>query len=230
MTDRTRIQLIGFDADDTLWDNASLFVEAEKSYSRLLAPYMDADELHRCLLATETRNMPWYGYGVMAYTLSLIENAVQVSGHRLKAEETEAILEIGRGLLAHPVRLTEGASEVLPLLQRRYRLVLITKGDLLDQERKLEASGLKPCFDHIEIVSEKGEENYLRILRRLQVEPEHFLMVGNSLKSDVSPVLNIGAQAIHCDFGEPWEFERGSRPEADFMAITHLKQLIDILL
>ena len=223
------IRLIGFDADDTLWENARYFVEAEREYARLLAPWAQADEVHRRLVATETRNMEWYGYGAMAYTLSLVENAVSLTKGQVSAQVLGQVVELGRAILAHPLELKPDVERVLPLLRSRYRLIMITKGDMLDQERKLSRSGLTPCFHHIEIVTEKHTANYRRILRQLDVRPEEFLMVGNSVKSDIAPVLEIGAQAVLVGDGKVWEFERTERPSREFRQISRLGELLSLL-
>lgn len=223
------IQLIGFDADDTLWLNSIYFIRAEKALAEILSPYIDAENLHRRLVAIEAKNMPWYGYGVMAYTLSLMETALQVSEHRLSGEDMEKILNIGQKMLAQEVQLYAGVKETLAKLSKHYPLILITKGDMLDQERKLKKSGLQPYFDHIEIVTEKHPEQYREILSRLHVSPEHFLMVGNSYKSDIIPVLEIGAQAIHTKDDSVWEWEKRDCPDNFFHEIEQLPELLDLL-
>lgn len=223
------IQLIGFDADDTLWLNSVYFIRAEQALADILSPYIDAEGLHRELTAIEAKNMPWYGYGVMAYTLSLMECALKVSQHRLPGKEMEKILEIGRGMLAQEVELYPSVSETLSVLSRHYPLILITKGDMLDQERKLRKSGLQDYFDHIEIVTEKHPKQYREILSRLRISPEHFLMVGNSYKSDIIPVLEIGAQAIHTKDDSVWEWEKQACPEDFFHEITQLSEILPLL-
>lgn len=227
--DLSEIRLIGFDADDTLWRNSVYFVQAEQKLADLLKPWLSAQELHPRLVATETANMPWYGYGVMAYTLSLIETAARESRYEIPACDVEKILEIGKWMLGHPVELYDGVRQVLPVLQRHYRLVLVTKGDMLDQQRKLQKSGLAPYFDHIEIVSEKNEDNYRDLMGRLRVESREFLMVGNSLKSDIAPVLAIGGQAVHINTDNIWEYERAEKPTLPYLEIDRMDQLLLLL-
>ena len=223
------IQLIGFDADDTLWLNSVYFIRAEKALAEILSPYIDADSLHRELTAIEAKNMPWYGYGVMAYTLSLMECALTVSQHRLPGKDMEKILEIGRKMLAQDIELYPSVRETLACLSEHYPLILITKGDMLDQERKLHKSGLQAYFDHIEIVTEKHPKQYQEILSRLRISPEHFLMVGNSYKSDIIPVLEIGAQAIHTKDDSVWEWEKRACPDNFFHEITQLSEMLPLL-
>lgn len=225
----SNIQLIGFDADDTLWLNSVYFIRAEKALAHLLSHYADAQEVHRRLVEIEAKNMPWYGYGVMAYTLSLMECAIKVSQGKIAADDMQSILELGKNMLAQEIELYPSVRETLARLSEHYPLILITKGDMLDQERKLRKSGLQAYFDHIEIVTEKHPEQYLEILSRLHVAPEHFLMVGNSYKSDIIPVLEIGGQAIHTHDDSVWEWEKRDCP-ADFRhEVGCLAEILSIL-
>jgi putative hydrolase of the HAD superfamily len=224
-----RIKVIGFDADDTLWANSSYFQEAEDEFIRLLAPYLGKKDLTRELYRTEMQNMEWYGYGVMAYTLSLIETALRVSDHQVPAVVISQLVELGRSLLSKPIELFPGVPDILPLLHDRYRLIVVTKGDLLDQERKLEKSGLLPYFHHVEVVSEKHESNYLHLINSMDVKPEEFLMVGNSLKSDILPVLAIGGQAVHVPFHGVWQHELAEKPDTPYIEISSLLDLPLIL-
>lgn len=223
------IKVIGFDADDTLWANGSYFREAEVSFCALLSDYMPEKELSTALFSTEMKNMEWYGYGAMAYTLSLIETAIRISRGKVPAPVIGEILELGRALLSKPVDLFPGVNEILPFLQDRYRLIVVTKGDLLDQERKLEKSGLLPYFHHIEVVSEKRESNYLHLINALDIQPEEFLMVGNSLKSDVLPVLAIGGKAVHVPFHTVWQHESAEKPATPYIEIESLLDLPGVL-
>src|SRR5687768_8075131 len=188
----TRELVIGFDADDTLWHNESIFEKTHERYRALLAHYHDAATVDRTLFATEMRNLELYGYGVKGFTLSAIETAIELTGGKIRAEEIRQLIELGREMLAHPVELLEGVPETLGRLAPQHRLLVITKGDLLDQERKLEKSGLAAHFERVEIVSEKNKLTYAAIFRRHGITPERFLMVGNSLKSDILPVLELG--------------------------------------
>jgi putative hydrolase of the HAD superfamily len=223
------IKVIGFDADDTLWVNGSYFSDAEASFCALLSGFMSEKELSKELFQTEMKNMEWYGYGAMAYTLSLIETAIRVSHGKVSAKVIGEIVEIGRSILDHPIELFPGVNEILPILQDKFRLIVITKGDLLDQERKLEKSGLLPFFHHIEVVTEKRESNYLKLIKTLDIQPSEFLMVGNSLKSDILPVLAIGAKAVFVPFHTVWQHETAEKPTTPFLEIDSLLELPALL-
>ena len=223
------IKVIGFDADDTLWVNGSFFKETESYFCSLMSDYIDAESLLRELYNTEMKNLDWYGYGAMAFTLSLIETAVKVSDNCVSADIINKILEAGRDILAKPVTLHSGVSEVLPGLSPDYKLIVVTKGDLLDQERKLAKSGLLPFFDHIEILSEKHEANYLRLLKTLNIRPDEFLMVGNSFKSDISPVLETGGMAVYIPCDDVWQHELSGKPDSHFFEISSMSELPSLL-
>ena len=184
--------VVGLDADDTLWHNEIIFERVHEQYRALLAHYHDAATVDRTLFATEMRNLDLYGYGVKGFTLSAIETAIELTKGKIPAAEIQELLALGRGMLAHPVELLEGVAETIGEISRAHRLLLITKGDLRDQERKLAKSGLLAHFHHVEIVSEKDEGSYASILRRHTIDPQRFLMVGNSIKSDILPVLALG--------------------------------------
>jgi len=219
---------IGFDADDTLWHNEVIFEQTHERYRALLARYHDAGKVDRTLLSTEMRNLELYGYGIKGFMLSAIETAIELTAGRISAGEIRQLIELGRGMLAHPVDLLDGAAETLTKLSARYRLVLITKGDLRDQERKLAKSGLAGNFQHIEIVSEKDAAAYRRLFSRLGIEPARFLMVGNSLKSDILPVLELGGAGVHIPYHLTWAAERAEQP-ADhagrLYTVRHLRDL-----
>jgi putative hydrolase of the HAD superfamily len=204
----TRFELIGLDADDTLWHSEDSFLEVENRYVDLLAPYVaDGVDIRGALRATEQRHLPISGYGVKAFTLSLVECAVTVTQGKVPAPVVGDVLALGMGMLTEPVRLLDGVAEVLADLGRDHRLVLITKGDLVHQTRKLEESGLSHHFSHIDIVMEKDEATYRRILTDLDVAPPRFCMIGNSVRSDVLPVLAIGGAAVHVAYHITWEHE-----------------------
>lgn len=203
------IRIIGFDADDTLWHNESIFDRAQQRYRALLAKYHPADEVNRILYQTEMRNLPLYGYGVKGFMLSAAETAIELTKGAISAEEIRAILALGQEMLAHPVELLPGVAEIVPALARDYRLLLITKGDLHHQERKIAASGLAPHFSAIEILSEKDGPAYSRLLRRHGVAIEDFVMVGNSVKSDIVPVLELGGAGVHVPYHITWQHELG---------------------
>jgi putative hydrolase of the HAD superfamily len=223
------IKVIGFDADDTLWENGVHFKEMENRCCQLMASYVTANEMSRLLYLIEQRNLEWYGYGVMAFTLSLIEASVEASAGRVPASVIQAILNLGREVLGRPVQLLSGVEQVLPRLQPRYRLIVVTKGDLLDQERKLSASGLLPFFHHIEVVTEKHVSNYSRLLERLDIRPQEFLMVGNSLRSDIVPVLVLGAKAVHIPQPEVWAHENAAIPKQPYFTLRTMDDLPGLL-
>jgi putative hydrolase of the HAD superfamily len=204
----SNIKVIGFDADDTLWVNEPFFRESERRFCGILKPYVPEETANAELFKTEMRNMPLYGYGAKAFILSLIETAVRISGNKITANEIQQIIDLGKEQLNRPVVLLDGAENVLRSLQSHYRLILATKGDLLDQERKLEKSGLAPYFHHIEIMSDKQPENYRKLIKHLDIAPNEFVMIGNSVKSDILPVLEIGGKAIHVPFEITWEHEQ----------------------
>lgn len=203
---------IGFDADDTLWHNESIFEATHERYRALLAGYHDAATVDRTLFATEMRNLALYGYGIKGFTLSAIETAIQLTDGKISPTEISQLIKLGQEMLDHPVNVFDGVADVLAQLQPTYRLVLITKGDLRDQERKVAKSGLGRHFHEIEILSEKDTTTYQRIFVRHGIEPERFLMVGNSLKSDIIPVLNLGGAGVHIPYHLTWGAERAEEP------------------
>jgi len=204
----TNIKTIAFDADDTLWVNEPYFRKAEDQFCALMEDYLPKHSSHKELFAIEIKNLPLYGYGIKAFTLSMIEAAMSISNKTIDLLAIEKMMAIGREMLEAPVELIDGVEEVLKALQGKYRLVLATKGDLLDQERKLEKSGLADYFHHIEIMSEKKVPNYQKLIQHLAISPNQFLMIGNSLKSDVLPVLELGGHAFHVPFHTTWAYEQ----------------------
>ena len=201
------ITTIGLDADDTLWHNETIFEDVHQKYRALLARWHDAAAVDRALFATEMRNLELFGYGVKAFTLSAIETAIELTGGKISGEELRALLDHAKHMLAHPVELLEGVAEAVPALAATHRLIVITKGDLRDQERKIVKSGLAAHFHGVEIVSEKDPATYAEILRRHAVSPDRFLMAGNSLKSDILPVLDLGGHAVHVPYPLTWGHE-----------------------
>jgi len=226
------VRVIAFDADDTLWHNEIIFERVHERYRELLAHYHDTATVDRTLFATEMRNLELYGYGVKGFTLSAIETAIELTEGKISAEEIRILLQQGQAMLRHPVELLDHVAATLPALAERYELWLITKGDLRDQERKLEKSGLREYFRVVEIVSEKDDATYATILQKRNAKPAEFLMVGNSLKSDILPVLALGACAAHVPYHLTWEHERSTTlPVAPgrFFALTHLGELPPLL-
>jgi putative hydrolase of the HAD superfamily len=203
-----KLKIIAFDADDTLWHNEAYFQEIEHKFCSLLTNYLPAHTLSRELLQTEVKNLSLYGYGIKGFILSMIETSLRVSDKTIPIEIIEKIIGYGKELLAKPVDLIEDVEHVLNELKSKYRLVLATKGDLLDQHRKLHKSGLGPYFHHIEIMTEKAEEDYHKLMKRLDIQPHEFVMVGNSLKSDILPVLQIGGHGFHIPYHTTWEHEK----------------------
>lgn len=201
-------KVIAFDADDTLFINEPYFDEAEEKFCALLSDYLSRQGLSQALFQTQISNLPLYGYGIKGYILSMVQTAYVVSNHTVSTKVIEKIIEIGKDLLQKPILLLDGIEETLQQLHGKYKLVVATKGDLKDQHRKLHLSGLGPFFHHIEVMSEKEELDYEKLLKRLEIEPDEFLMIGNSLKSDVLPVLNIGGTAVHVPFHTTWAHER----------------------
>lgn len=228
------ITTIGFDADDTLWHNESIFEDAHRRYCELLARWHDAATVERTLFATEMRNLELFGYGIKSHALSSIETAIALTEGAISAEEIRAILGLAKGMLEHPVELLDGVAEVVPALAQKHRLVLITKGDLRDQERKVRKSGLEPHFAHVEIISEKNTTIYRRIFDRHGIAPEEFLMVGNSIKSDILPVLDLGGRGVYVPYRITWQAERadppsGANAEGRFFQISNLRELPALL-
>ena len=200
--------LIAFDADDTLWHSEGVFVVSQEMFRSLLEPYVDNGvDLDARLAETELRNLAHFGYGVKGFTLSMIETAIEVTDGRVTAREIGELVERGKDMMAHPVELLPGVAETLAFLSPRYHLALISKGDLLHQEQKLARSGLAELFDDVEILSEKDEAAYRRVLRRFGIEPSRFLMVGNSVRSDILPVLALGGHAVHIPHEHLWAHE-----------------------
>ena len=225
--DLSQITAIGFDADDTLWVNETYFRKTEEAFGLLLSGYETPNQIDQLLFLKEMENLPKYGYGIKGFVLSMIECALEVSQGKISPGHLNQILQWGKEMIEHPVELLPGVPEVLEKLSKTHRLLVLTKGDLLDQERKLERSGLDPFFHHVEVLSDKQPSNYKRLLDHLEIDPKNFLMVGNSIKSDILPVLQIGAHAIHIPFHTTWQHEIVS-PSADDTFIT-LDQMLDLL-
>lgn len=199
--------LIAFDADDTLWHSEVLYLGTQDRFKQLLAPYHSAEWIDKQLYATEMRNLNVFGYGVKGFTLSMIETAIELTEGRIRGAEIQSIIDMAREMLQAEVRLLDGVAETIAALAPRYPLMIITKGDLFDQETKIARSGLGQHFQHVEVVSDKTEASYAALLRRHQVPPERFLMIGNSLRSDILPVVRLGGQAIYIPYHLTWAHE-----------------------
>ncbi|MFN3823265.1 MAG: HAD family hydrolase [Pseudorhodobacter sp.] len=207
------IRMVGFDADDTLWQNEAFFQLTQARFTALLADHADPDHLAERLLEAERRNLGHYGFGVKGFVLSMIETAIEVTGGRVPTSAIAEIMEAGRDMLRHPIDLLPHAREAVEAAAAHYHVLLITKGDLLDQERKLAQSGLGDLFHGVEIVSDKSPEVYRRVFQRHGGQAERALMVGNSLKSDVLPVIAAGGWGVHVPHGLTWALERADAPE-----------------
>lgn len=227
----SKIKAIAFDADDTLWENETLFRETEQRFCVLLKGFIGEDECNQLLYDMEMKNLPLYGYGIKPFTLSLIEAAIKFSDGKLPISVIEKLIAIGKDMLNAPVVLIDGIEETLQQLSLKYQLIMATKGDLLDQERKLTKSGLEPYFHHIEIVSDKTPKHYQNLVKQLYIEPQQFLMVGNSVKSDIIPVLEIGGHAFHIPFHTTWVHEMVKEPvtHPNFRLLSKASEMLQIL-
>lgn len=226
-----QIKVIAFDADDTLWVNETYFREAEIQFAELLSKYETKNKIDQELFKTEIKNLAIYGYGIKGFVLSMIECALELSNYKIPQKTLEKIVNIGKEMLEKPIVLLDGIEEVLDKLQGKFKLIVATKGDLLDQERKLEKSNLLKYFHHIEVMSDKKEKDYLKLISHLDIEANQFLMIGNSLKSDVLPLLEIGASAIHVPFHTTWVHEEVSEKEAsvaDYVTLTNIKEVLTL--
>ncbi len=220
--------LIAFDADDTLWKNEDLYARAQERLRSLLQAYCDRQEIDQKLYDTEMRNLDYYGYGIKSFGLSMIETAIELSDGRISGKDIQQILQALKEMLGAEVHLLDGALEVVETLSSQYDLMLITKGDLLDQQRKIKRSGLGEYFKYIEILSEKDSQSYQRLLDRYQIPPARFLMVGNSLRSDILPVIALGGKAIYIPYNLTWEHENADGQPSDehsYYQIEHLGEI-----
>jgi len=222
------IKVIAFDADDTLFVNEPYFQETEQKFCVLLSDYLSHQGLSQELFKTEIDNLDLYGYGIKGYTLSMIEAAMKISNNTISIEVIEKIIVLGKELLQKPIELLDGVEETLKALQGKHKLVVATKGDLKDQQSKLHRSGLGPYFHHIEVMADKQELNYEKLLKRLEIEPKEFFMIGNSLKSDVLPVLAIGGHAVHVPFHTTWEHEKINH-KVEHERFTTVSKITDVL-
>ena len=201
------IKVIALDADDTLWVNEPYFREVEHQFAQLLSPYETENKINQELYKKEIDNLELYGYGIKGFVLSMVEAALEISNYKISSKEIQQIISFGKDMLNKPIELLDGVEEVLKKLSPNYKLILATKGDLLDQERKLKKSGLHKYFDHIEVLSDKQKDNYQYLIDFLEVNPSEFLMIGNSLKSDVLPLVELDSNAIHVPYHTTWIHE-----------------------
>ena len=226
------IKVIAFNADDTLWVNEPYFQETEKKFCALLEDYLPHHAVSQELFKTELQNILLYGYGIKGFMLCMIETALRISDHSLNVQIIEKAIEYGKELLQQPIELLDHVEDVLKNLKTQFKLVVATKGDLLDQERKLKLSGLESYFHHIEIMSDKQEKDYSILIKHLDIRPEEFLMIGNSMKSDVIPVLALNGHAIHVPYHTNWAHEnmeyRIDHP--NFREIKNISEILPLLL
>jgi putative hydrolase of the HAD superfamily len=204
---KPHIKVIGFDADDTLWLNEVHYRDSEQQFVGLMEPWLTEREAMKELFRVEMETLGLYGYGAKGFTLSMISAAIIISNGQVGSDVIRQIIDIGKSLINVPLELLDNVGDVLEQLHLDYKLIVATKGDLLDQERKLQNSNLERYFHHVEIMSDKNPDSYRKLVRHLDIQPEEFLMVGNSLKSDVIPVLEIGSDAIHIPYHTTWEHE-----------------------
>ncbi len=228
------ITTIGFDADDTLWQNETFFRLTQDRFAALLAPYCAPDTLHERLLDAERRNLGHYGYGVKGFTLSMIETAIEVSSGTVPAPVIAEIMQAGREMLSHPIHLLPHAYEAVQAMAQRFQVLLITKGDLMDQERKLAQSGMGDMFHGVEIVSEKTAQTYTQIAQKHGAQPAGMIMVGNSMKSDVLPMIAAGGFGVHVPHDLTWALEVADAPQdtarfAQIKTLAELPYLVDRL-
>ncbi len=226
-----QIKVIGFDADDTLWENEPYYRETEAKFCELLKDYLPKDKINQELFDTEIKNLELYGYGIKAFTLSLVETAIRISDAKVPASTIKTIIELGKEQLNKPNHLLDGVSDVLEALKGNYKLIVATKGDLLDQEKKLKKSNLLKYFHHIEIMSDKQMDNYKDLIKHLDIEPYELMMVGNSLKSDVVPILELGGFGVYIPFHVTWQHEYHDEEEIKndrYYKINSIKELLSL--
>ena len=229
---KEQIKVIAFDADDTLWVNEPYFRETEEKFCSLLEDYLPHHSVEKELFKTEMQNLALYGYGVKGFMLSMVETAIRISDHNIPLAQIDKILQYGKDLLERPIELLDDIESVLHQLQPHYKLVVATKGDLLDQERKLKKSGLESYFHHIEIMSDKQLSDYESLIHHLDISPEQFLMIGNSIKSDILPVLALNGHAIHIPYHITWQHEKVDQPvvHPQFLQVEQAKDLLPLLI
>ncbi|MDH5475158.1 MAG: HAD family hydrolase [Cyclobacteriaceae bacterium] len=226
------IKVVGFDADDTLWINENYFREGEKKFCELMNSYLTEDKTMALLYDNEMNTLDIYGFGIKGFVLSMIETASQIMKEHLNNVIIDQIVDIGKEMLNKPVELFDGVEDTLKGLQHKYRLILVTKGDLLDQERKLEKSGITRYFHHVEVMSNKHEADYLKLIKHLDIDSSEFLMIGNSLRSDILPVTKIGSKAVYIPYDITWQHETVDTHdlhEAEYETINKLPDVLTLL-
>ena len=226
-----RFDIIAFDADDTLWHSERYYAQTQTEFVKLLAHYRDEEFIRVHLYEVESRNIQHFGYGVKGFALSMIESAVELTDGRVSGNDIKTIIAFARDMLDADIELLNGVSETVATLAQSHRLMVITKGDLLDQEKKIQRSGLGKYFHSIEVVSEKTRETYARLLAGHSLAPQNFFMVGNSLRSDILPILELGGSAAHIPYEITWLHETAEPPvgHPNFHQLEHVKQLPALL-
>ncbi|MDM8530283.1 HAD hydrolase-like protein [Anaerolineales bacterium HSG25] len=218
--------IIAFDADDTLWHNEGLYISIQEQLKTMLTNYCSAELVDEKLYQTEIKNLSIWGYGIKGFVLSMIETALELSDEAVSGAEIQTILDMGMSMIAHPIDLLPGVEKTLQALQPDYPLMVITKGDLFEQESKIARSGLANYFQHVEIVSHKTESSYRAVLQKYNLNPKRFLMIGNSVKSDILPILQIGGQAVHIPYTSTWAHEQVEiLPRHDFATLAQIADL-----
>ena len=215
--------VIGFDADDTLWHNESIFTITQEKFRELLYSH-NTELVNQTLSSTQIKNLKLFGYGIKGFILSMVEASVELTNGEIKGNEIQKIIDFGREMLATPIELLPHVQEVIEDLSRKYRLLLITKGDLIDQETKIARSGLAEYFTGVEIVSDKNSETYKKILSRHKITVSRFIMIGNSMRSDIVPIVQIGGQAVHIPYYSTWDHEQ-KHPYIDPKNFKKLKHI-----
>lgn len=234
-TSKHGIAMVGFDADDTLWRSQDFFDDAQAQFERIISHYVDLDDVGKRLYQYESRNIAFYGYGVKGMALSMLEAAVDITDARIKAADIKRIVGIAKQLLRHPVEVLDDVREAVAAIAAKYPVVLITKGDLFHQEAKVQQSGLSDLFRRIEVVSEKDPATYKRLLNEFEISAPQFLMVGNSLRSDIQPVLELGGWGVHVPYHLTWMHEasaqltQGRERMREIQSIRELPQAIEDL-
>lgn len=228
------IKVIAFDGDDTLWHHENLFADTKDKFTDLISQYTDVEDAREKVSRAQILNLDIFGYGVKGFTLSMVEAAIEMSEGKITAQDTLRLINFGKSMLQHPVVLLDDVRNTIETLYEvgDFRLMIITKGDLFDQESKVARSGIADYFDGIEIVSEKNQATYSRIMEDYNIDPQTFLMVGNSIKSDILPVIQAGGQAIQIPYYTTWEFEKVERGETknhEFLILEKMKELLPII-
>ncbi len=226
------IKTIAFDADDTLWINETIFTSTREKIERIISAYETTKPLEDTLYETEIKNLKIFGYGIKGFILSTIETCIEITDGRISSEEIHQIVELGKEMLKHPVQILPYVENTLKTLKSNFQLMIITKGDLFDQESKIARSGLADYFNFIEVVSEKKPKNYRDTLRKYGIDTKEFLMIGNSLKSDILPISEIGGKAIHIPFHTTWEFEKVATAitvKQNYETLSSMKNLVKLI-